>query len=60
MTPWRSATLILALALSACSAGAPVPAEKPVQGGPPAMDVVRVVERPVSVTLSMPAELEPY
>lgn len=56
----RAGALILALGLFACRGTAPAPAEKPVQAGPPAIDVVRVVERPVSVTLSMPGELEPY
>lgn len=30
------------------------------QSGPPTIDVVRVVEKPVNVTLSMPGELQPY
>src|SRR5438445_13822206 len=36
-------------------------AEKPTaSAGPPTIDVVRVVEQPVNVTLSMPGELDPY
>jgi RND family efflux transporter MFP subunit len=49
------------LAAAACSGsqGAPPSASAP-PSGPPTIDVVRVVEQPVDVTLSLPGELEPY
>ena len=34
--------------------------DQPAPPGPPTIDVVRVVEQPLDVTLSMPGELEPY
>jgi membrane fusion protein (multidrug efflux system) len=49
------------LALSACRGNAPAQTtEKAVPAGPPAIEVVRVVEQPLNVTLSLPGELNPY
>lgn len=49
------------LALSACRGSAPVPAgEKRAPAGPPTIEVVRVVQQPLNVTLSLPGELSPY
>lgn len=52
--------IVLTLGLMACRGSVPASAGTAVQSGPPAIDVVRVVEQPVSVTLSMPGELDPY
>ena len=55
-----AAAMFCATSLVACGRDAATkPAEKPA-AGPPTIEVVRVVERPVSVTLAMPGELEPY
>lgn len=56
-----SVVILSAVALSACGGGS-APAGQPAQpaAGPPTMDVVRIVEQPVDVTLSMPGELDPY
>ena len=56
----RIVLLLLALGSMACRGSAQTPAGTAAQAGPPALDVIHVVERAVSVTLSMPAELEPY
>ncbi|MBZ5560387.1 MAG: efflux RND transporter periplasmic adaptor subunit [Acidobacteriia bacterium] len=52
--------IVLTLGSIACGGSAQTPAGAAVQSGPPAIDVVRVVEQAVSVTLSMPGELDPY
>ena len=52
--------LALSLGPIACGGNGPAQAEKPAQTGPPTVDVVRIVEQPVNVTLSMPGELDPY
>ena len=55
-----SAALSL-LTLSACRAGAPAQTdEKSAPAGPPTIEVVRVVEQPINVTLSLPGELTPF
>jgi membrane fusion protein (multidrug efflux system) len=49
------------LVLSACRGNVPVQSsEKAVPAGPPTIDVVKVVEQPLNVTLSLPGELTPY
>jgi RND family efflux transporter MFP subunit len=49
------------LALTACRGQAPgQTAAQPAPGGPPAIEVVKVVEQPLDVTLSLPGELNPY
>lgn len=53
------ASALLCAAVAACggstqSTGSPAPA------GPSTIDVVRVVQQPVNVTLSMPGQLDPY
>jgi RND family efflux transporter MFP subunit len=56
-----SAVLVLSLGLTACQNAVPAQADKPAaQSGPPTIDVVRIVEQPVNVTLSMPGQLDPY
>ncbi|HEX7797212.1 MAG TPA: efflux RND transporter periplasmic adaptor subunit [Vicinamibacterales bacterium] len=57
------ACIALAIGLAGCKANTgAVQAEKPAAGpaGPPTIDVVRVVERPIDVTLAMPGQLDPY
>lgn len=44
----------------ACQRNQPRQAGSPAGNQPPTIGVVRVVEKPISVTLSMPGELEPY
>jgi membrane fusion protein, multidrug efflux system len=49
------------LALTACRGNAPVQTgEKAAPAGPPTIEVVKVVEQPLNVTLSLPGELAPY
>jgi RND family efflux transporter MFP subunit len=54
------ASVILTLGLSACGRQSAVQGEKAAAAAPPTIEVVRVVEQPVNVTLSMPGELAPY
>jgi membrane fusion protein, multidrug efflux system len=61
-TPLRLMT-VFGLSLAAAACGGSRDASQPVNAppsGPPTVDVVRVVEQPVDVTLSLPGELEPY
>ena len=51
---------LLAFGLVGCGGSGPAQTEKPVAAGPPTIDVVRVVEQPVNVTLSLPGQLDPY
>ena len=53
----RPGAIVLGLGLGACSAAPPAARTGPVA---PSIDVVRVVEQPLGVTLSMPGELQPY
>ena len=49
------------LALTACRGNAPAQAtEQVTPTALPAIEVVKVVERPLDVTLSLPGELNPY
>lgn len=49
------------LAMAACRGNAPAQAtEKLAPPGPPTVEVVKVVEQPLNVTLSLPGELTPY
>jgi membrane fusion protein, multidrug efflux system len=51
----------LAMAALSCSGrGAPETAKTAPPPGPPTLDVVRVVERQLDVTLDMPGELDPF
>ena len=54
-----AASVALSIGLAGCGGGA-AQVQKPVEPGAPAIDVVRVVEQPLDVTLSMPGELTPY
>ncbi len=56
-----AAALVLSLGLTACRDTGSAQVDKPAaQPGPPTIEVVRVVEQPVNVTLSMPGQLDPY
>jgi membrane fusion protein, multidrug efflux system len=56
-----AAAFALSLAVTACGSNGSTQAEKPVAPpGPSTIEVVRVVEQPMSVMLSMPGELDPY
>lgn len=49
------------LAMAACRGNVPAQAtEKLAPPGPPTVEVVKVVEQPLNVTLSLPGELTPY
>jgi membrane fusion protein (multidrug efflux system) len=49
------------LAIGACGDKAPAQTtEKAASAGPPTIEVVKVVEQPLDVTLSLPGELAPY
>jgi RND family efflux transporter MFP subunit len=53
--------LFVSAVLVGCGGGGSAQAEKPVTpAGPPTLDVVRVVQQPVDVTLAMPGQLDPY
>jgi RND family efflux transporter MFP subunit len=61
--PWLGiGVALLALALGSCRGGAPAPAEPPAAqaAGPVTIDLVRVVEQPLNVQLSLTGELTPY
>jgi membrane fusion protein, multidrug efflux system len=62
---WLTTTLWLALSmgLAGCRAGngnAQTETSATPPAGPATIDVVRVVERPIDVTLAMPGQLDPY
>jgi membrane fusion protein, multidrug efflux system len=61
--PRLGSALLLLLGAIACGRGGSVPAEKGVTTptpGPVTIDIVRVVEQPLNVELSLPGELTPY
>jgi hypothetical protein len=52
---------LLSVGLVGCGSNESAQADKDVvPTGPPTIHVVRVIERPVDVTLSMPGQLDPY
>jgi RND family efflux transporter MFP subunit len=51
---------LAAAAMLACGRKTSSAAGEPAPAGPAAIDVVRVVERPVDVALDMPGQLDPY
>jgi RND family efflux transporter MFP subunit len=53
-------SVVLAAGLTACGGGGSAQPEKAATPGPPTIEVVRVLEQPVNVTLSLPGELNPY
>lgn len=54
-----SVALTFTLAAAGCGNGAP-PAQTATPAGPQTIDVIRVVRRPIDVTLEMPGQLDPY
>jgi membrane fusion protein (multidrug efflux system) len=52
-------SIVLPLGLASCGGGGVQP-EKSAAPGPPTIDVVRVVEQPLTVVLSLPGELDPF
>jgi membrane fusion protein, multidrug efflux system len=53
--------MLLSVGLVGCGNNGSAQGDKPVTAaGPPTIEVVRVIERPVDVTLSMPGQLDPY
>lgn len=58
----HSATVCVALslALSACRPSGSAPTDKPAAPEPITIEIVRVVEQPLNVQLSLPGELTPY
>jgi membrane fusion protein, multidrug efflux system len=50
----------LTCSLFACGGRNRAQSQNAAPAGPPVVDVVRIVERPIDVTLDMPGELEPY
>jgi membrane fusion protein, multidrug efflux system len=58
---WTTLGAALCLALAACRGNSPArSAEKTASPAPPMIEVVKVIERPLDVTLSLPGELNPY
>ena len=51
---------LLLVGAVACGRGGAMPATASAAAGPVTIDVVRVVEQPLDVPLSLPAELAPY
>jgi len=54
------ALIAVSLAVGACSGSSAAPAQSAASAGPPTIDAVRVVQKPVDITLSMPGQLDPY
>jgi RND family efflux transporter MFP subunit len=48
------------LAMAGCRGNAPAKTTEKAPAGPPPVEVVKVVEQPLNVTLSLPGELTPY
>src|SRR5215471_17422247 len=59
MTIKTAVALTLTFAAVGCGNGTP-PAQTAAPAGPPTIDVVRVVRRPIDMTLQMPGQLDPY
>jgi RND family efflux transporter MFP subunit len=53
-------SVLVCLALTACRGNTPAQTVKAAPAGPPAIEVVNVVQQPLDVTLSLPGELTPY
>jgi len=59
--PALAAPLMLAAVLTGCGGSGSVQTEKAsAAAAPPTVDVVRVVQRPIDVVLTMPGQLDPY
>lgn len=53
-------TVMVCLAFAACRGNTPSQTAKAAPAGPPTIEVVKVVQQPLDVTLSLPGELNPY
>jgi len=58
--PAAAVAMIVCSALGCRGNGSTQSEKAAAPAGPPTLDVVRVVERPIDVTLSMPGQLDPY
>jgi len=60
--PWTVGATLLVFSTSVlgCRGNRSTPSEQATAPGPPTLDVVHVVQRPIDVTLSMPGQLDPY
>jgi membrane fusion protein, multidrug efflux system len=57
----HAASVLLSVAIAGCGSSGASQAEKPAApAGPPTIEVVRVVQRPLDVVLAMPGQLDPY
>jgi len=56
----RAVTAITITLFTYACGGSAAPAEKAASSGPPTVEVVAVVEKPIDVTLSLPGELQAY
>jgi membrane fusion protein, multidrug efflux system len=57
----HAAYVLLSIGVVGCGSSGAAQVEKPaVPAGPPTIEVVRVVERPLDVVLAMPGQLDPY
>jgi membrane fusion protein, multidrug efflux system len=52
--------VFVCLTFAACRSNAPAQSPEKTVAGPPTIEVVKVVEQPLDVTLSLPGELNPY
>ncbi len=55
-----AAATAAAVAAISCGGSTPPPQQSAAPAGPPAIEVARVVEQPVDVTLELPGQLDPY
>ena len=55
-----AAAVVLSLGPAACGGNGSTPGGEAAAPGPPTIEIVRVLEQPVNVTLSLPGELNPY
>lgn len=53
-------SLVLSIGLTACGDGGSAQPEKAAAPGPPTIEVVRVLDQPINVTLSLPGELNAF
>jgi membrane fusion protein, multidrug efflux system len=60
MTKTMAAVMLAALAAGACGGSPAAKADKPAAAGPPTVDVVTVIEKPIELTLALPGELDAF
>lgn len=56
----RVCVCVTVLGLVACGSSGSAPAPQAVEAGPPTIDIVRVVQQPLNLTMDMPGELTAY